>query len=102
MSTGWLECDPGPLFKPEYFAVPQWFPEWVRTCHLIFLLSAGLTFTCLENSSYIVIWTLLFILDSVLPLFYEETYVPDKGHNKVMPEACLILSGGKIVIPRIS
>ncbi|KAG6423319.1 hypothetical protein SASPL_113712 [Salvia splendens] len=28
LSTGWLECDPGPLFKPEYFTVPQWFPEW--------------------------------------------------------------------------
>ncbi|KAH6769988.1 cytidinediphosphate diacylglycerol synthase 2 [Perilla frutescens var. hirtella] len=28
LSTGWLECDPGLLYKPEYFAVPQWFPEW--------------------------------------------------------------------------
>ncbi|KAH6808961.1 cytidinediphosphate diacylglycerol synthase 2 [Perilla frutescens var. frutescens] len=28
LSTGWLECDPGILYKPEYFAVPQWFPEW--------------------------------------------------------------------------
>ncbi|KAL7124049.1 hypothetical protein ABFS83_14G022600 [Erythranthe nasuta] len=26
--TGWLHCDPGPLFKPEIFAVPEWFPEW--------------------------------------------------------------------------
>ncbi|EYU32516.1 hypothetical protein ABFS82_14G022200 [Erythranthe guttata] len=26
--TGWLHCDPGPLFKPENFAVPEWFPEW--------------------------------------------------------------------------
>ncbi|KAK6145989.1 hypothetical protein DH2020_019858 [Rehmannia glutinosa] len=28
LSTGWLQCDPGPLFKPESFAVPEWFPEW--------------------------------------------------------------------------
>ncbi|THU53949.1 hypothetical protein C4D60_Mb10t19790 [Musa balbisiana] len=30
LSTGWLHCDPGPLFKPEYFSLPalmhQWFP----------------------------------------------------------------------------
>ncbi|GLT41368.1 hypothetical protein SLA2020_154380 [Shorea laevis] len=30
LSTGWLHCDPGPLFKPEHFTlqgrVPQWFP----------------------------------------------------------------------------
>ncbi|XP_020098871.1 phosphatidate cytidylyltransferase 1-like [Ananas comosus] len=30
LSTGWLQCDPGPLFKPEYYSlsglVPQWFP----------------------------------------------------------------------------
>ncbi|RRT85410.1 hypothetical protein BHE74_00011603 [Ensete ventricosum] len=30
LSTGWLHCDPGTLFKPEYFSVPrcmhQWFP----------------------------------------------------------------------------
>lgn len=29
LSTGWLECDPGSLFKPEYFTLPQWLPEWV-------------------------------------------------------------------------
>ncbi|GER25493.1 phosphatidate cytidylyltransferase [Striga asiatica] len=28
LSTGWLQCDPGPLFKPEYFGVPDWFPVW--------------------------------------------------------------------------
>ncbi|KAL6548339.1 phosphatidate cytidylyltransferase [Orobanche gracilis] len=28
LSTGWLHCDPGPLFKPGYFTVPVWFPEW--------------------------------------------------------------------------
>ncbi|PKI37419.1 hypothetical protein CRG98_042205 [Punica granatum] len=30
LSTGWLHCDPGPLFTPEYFSlqglVPDWFP----------------------------------------------------------------------------
>ncbi|KAH6776900.1 CDP-diacylglycerol synthase 1 [Perilla frutescens var. frutescens] len=28
LSTGWLHCNPGPLFKPESFALPEWFPEW--------------------------------------------------------------------------
>ncbi|KAH0637240.1 hypothetical protein KY289_037155 [Solanum tuberosum] len=28
LSTGWLDCDPGPLFKPDYFTVPEWFPSW--------------------------------------------------------------------------
>ncbi|KAL2530354.1 Phosphatidate cytidylyltransferase 1 [Forsythia ovata] len=28
LSTGWLHCDPGPLFKPGYSPVPQWFPQW--------------------------------------------------------------------------
>ncbi|KAK4405814.1 Phosphatidate cytidylyltransferase 1 [Sesamum angolense] len=28
LSTGWLHCDPGPLFKPEYFTLPEWFPGW--------------------------------------------------------------------------
>ncbi|KAL6568700.1 phosphatidate cytidylyltransferase [Orobanche hederae] len=29
LSTVWLQCDPGPLFRPETFAVPEWFPEWL-------------------------------------------------------------------------
>ncbi|KAL0457087.1 UNVERIFIED_CONTAM: Phosphatidate cytidylyltransferase 1 [Sesamum latifolium] len=28
LSTGWLHCDPRPLFKPEYFTLPEWFPGW--------------------------------------------------------------------------
>ncbi|XVE87696.1 hypothetical protein DITRI_Ditri19aG0008200 [Diplodiscus trichospermus] len=28
LSTGWLQCDPGPLFKPEYYTLPGWFPQW--------------------------------------------------------------------------
>ncbi|KAL1536102.1 phosphatidate cytidylyltransferase [Salvia divinorum] len=28
LSSGWLHCDPGTLFKPEDFALPEWFPEW--------------------------------------------------------------------------
>ncbi|KAJ4841776.1 phosphatidate cytidylyltransferase [Turnera subulata] len=28
LSTGWLQCDPGPLFKPEYFILPDWIPGW--------------------------------------------------------------------------
>lgn len=29
LSTGWLHCDPGPLFKPEYYLLPEWLPHWV-------------------------------------------------------------------------
>ncbi|XP_023001577.1 phosphatidate cytidylyltransferase 1-like isoform X3 [Cucurbita maxima] len=29
LSTGWLHCDPGPLFSPEYFTLPGWIPSWV-------------------------------------------------------------------------
>ncbi|CAL5409397.1 unnamed protein product [Camellia sinensis] len=28
LSTRWLHCDPGPLFKPEYFTLPVWVPKW--------------------------------------------------------------------------
>ncbi|XAR56738.1 Phosphatidate cytidylyltransferase [Bertholletia excelsa] len=28
LSTGWLHCDPGMLFKPEYYYLPGWFPQW--------------------------------------------------------------------------
>uniref|UniRef100_A0A7C8ZPT2 Phosphatidate cytidylyltransferase n=1 Tax=Opuntia streptacantha TaxID=393608 RepID=A0A7C8ZPT2_OPUST len=27
LSTGWLHCDPGPLFKPEYHPLPQWVSQ---------------------------------------------------------------------------
>ncbi|CAL9015058.1 hypothetical protein PRUPE_4G011700 [Prunus persica] len=28
LSTGWLDCDPGPLFKPEYYTFPEWLQPW--------------------------------------------------------------------------
>ncbi|KAK1576581.1 hypothetical protein Q3G72_015089 [Acer saccharum] len=28
LSTGWLDCDPGPLFKPEPFTLHEWVPLW--------------------------------------------------------------------------
>ncbi|CAH9104003.1 unnamed protein product [Cuscuta europaea] len=28
LSTGWLTCDPGPLFKPYYATLPEWIPQW--------------------------------------------------------------------------
>ncbi|XP_052177157.1 phosphatidate cytidylyltransferase 1-like isoform X2 [Diospyros lotus] len=28
LSTGWLQCDPGPLFKLEYYSLPRWVPQW--------------------------------------------------------------------------
>ncbi|XP_022723331.1 phosphatidate cytidylyltransferase 1-like isoform X6 [Durio zibethinus] len=28
LSTGWLQCDPGPLFRPEYYTLPGWIHQW--------------------------------------------------------------------------
>ncbi|XP_022720683.1 phosphatidate cytidylyltransferase 2-like isoform X4 [Durio zibethinus] len=28
LSTGWLQCDPGPLFKPEHHTLPGWITQW--------------------------------------------------------------------------
>ncbi|KAJ4849377.1 hypothetical protein Tsubulata_043059, partial [Turnera subulata] len=28
LTTGWLQCDPGPLFKAEYYSLPGWIPHW--------------------------------------------------------------------------
>uniref|UniRef100_A0A7N1A1H5 Phosphatidate cytidylyltransferase n=1 Tax=Kalanchoe fedtschenkoi TaxID=63787 RepID=A0A7N1A1H5_KALFE len=28
LSTGWLYCDPGPLFKPEVLDFSGWLPQW--------------------------------------------------------------------------
>ncbi|KAF7141484.1 hypothetical protein RHSIM_Rhsim06G0223500 [Rhododendron simsii] len=28
LSTGWLQCDPGPLFKPDYYSLHGWVPQW--------------------------------------------------------------------------
>ncbi|GJT24490.1 ribonuclease H-like domain-containing protein [Tanacetum coccineum] len=28
LSTSWLQCDPGPLFTPENFILPEWLHEW--------------------------------------------------------------------------
>ncbi|KAI4295989.1 hypothetical protein L6164_035982 [Bauhinia variegata] len=30
LSTGWLDCDPGPLFKPESYSLAGWVPHWFR------------------------------------------------------------------------
>jgi hypothetical protein len=29
LSTGWLRCDPGPMFMPESYDLPGWTPQWV-------------------------------------------------------------------------
>eukprot|EP01018_Ginkgo_biloba_P035498 Gb_15110 [translate_table: standard] len=28
LSTGWLACDPGPLFKPKHYILESWLPLW--------------------------------------------------------------------------
>ncbi|RWW80527.1 hypothetical protein BHE74_00011134, partial [Ensete ventricosum] len=28
LSIGWLHCDPGPLFRPEYFSLPALMHQW--------------------------------------------------------------------------
>uniref|UniRef100_A0A0E0N2P5 Phosphatidate cytidylyltransferase n=1 Tax=Oryza rufipogon TaxID=4529 RepID=A0A0E0N2P5_ORYRU len=27
LSTGWLRCDPGPMFKPEHYSLGEWVPK---------------------------------------------------------------------------
>ncbi|KAK2431750.1 phosphatidate cytidylyltransferase [Trifolium repens] len=29
LSTGWLECDPDPIFKPEYIPMPEFISHWI-------------------------------------------------------------------------
>ncbi|OMO83606.1 Phosphatidate cytidylyltransferase [Corchorus capsularis] len=29
LSTGWLHCDPGPVFKPEFYPLPGWISQWL-------------------------------------------------------------------------
>ncbi|XP_021912356.1 phosphatidate cytidylyltransferase 3 [Carica papaya] len=29
LSTGWLQCDPGPLFIPEHYSLPGWISQWL-------------------------------------------------------------------------
>jgi phosphatidate cytidylyltransferase len=28
LSTGWLSCDPGPMFKPKHYSLESWTPSW--------------------------------------------------------------------------
>ncbi|KAM0943673.1 putative phosphatidate cytidylyltransferase [Dioscorea sansibarensis] len=28
LSTAWLYCDPGPMFKPEHYSLTGWVPQW--------------------------------------------------------------------------
>eukprot|EP00252_Welwitschia_mirabilis_P005473 TRINITY_DN1595_c0_g1_i2.p1 TRINITY_DN1595_c0_g1~~TRINITY_DN1595_c0_g1_i2.p1 ORF type:complete len:428 (+),score=51.18 TRINITY_DN1595_c0_g1_i2:237-1520(+) len=28
LSTGWLSCDPGPMFKPKQYTLENWVPSW--------------------------------------------------------------------------
>lgn len=28
LSTGWLSCDPGPMFKPKLYSFESWLPSW--------------------------------------------------------------------------
>lgn len=37
LSTGWLRCDPGPLFKPEYYPLPQWVSQLVSITWVLLL-----------------------------------------------------------------
>lgn len=33
LSTGWLYCDPGPLFRPDYYPLPSWIAPFVSPFH---------------------------------------------------------------------
>jgi phosphatidate cytidylyltransferase len=43
LSTGWLHCDPGPLFKPKYYTVSSSVPDWVRFFLATFLVNSMLS-----------------------------------------------------------
>lgn len=50
LSTGWLQCDPGPLFKPEYYPLPRWV-----NCTFCLLCTEGIFFFEMrEDISYVV------------------------------------------------
>jgi hypothetical protein len=44
LSTGWLHCDPGPLFKPKYYTLSSSVPDWVRS--FLATLSSTALFPC--------------------------------------------------------
>lgn len=35
LSMDWLNCDPGPLFKPEYYTFPEWIPQWFPSREIV-------------------------------------------------------------------
>lgn len=46
LSTGWLQCDPGPLFKPEYYSIAG-LTRWVSLhpgCLLLLCVNYDLAF----------------------------------------------------------
>ncbi|KAK8635395.1 hypothetical protein V6N13_004133 [Hibiscus sabdariffa] len=48
LSTGWLHCDPGPLFKPEYYPLPGWISGWVLPWKEIAILPVQWHALCLS------------------------------------------------------
>lgn len=39
LSTGWLYCDPGPLFKPKLYYFSGIVPEWVNLNQNVYYFS---------------------------------------------------------------
>ncbi|KAK8615119.1 hypothetical protein V6N13_068904 [Hibiscus sabdariffa] len=48
LSTGWLHCDPGPLFKPEYYPLPGLISGWVLPWKEIAILPVQWHALCLS------------------------------------------------------
>ncbi|AQL00340.1 Phosphatidate cytidylyltransferase [Zea mays] len=48
LSTGWLYCDPGPMFKPEHYSLGESVPHWVRKTVLLLNLFILILFLVLS------------------------------------------------------
>jgi len=80
LSTGWLRCDPGPLFKPEYYPLPQWVSQLVSIAWDLLLAHAvyyQLLYLCIRLREQASMSnqireedTSLSLFESVVSLFY--------------------------------
>ncbi|VAH64106.1 unnamed protein product [Triticum turgidum subsp. durum] len=42
LSTGWLTCDPGSMFKPEHYFLGDWVPQWFHGKKFSFYPCSGM------------------------------------------------------------
>ncbi|KAL6990695.1 phosphatidate cytidylyltransferase [Sarracenia purpurea var. burkii] len=88
LSTGWLHCDPGPLFKPESFTLPGWFPKWAGLLPYYYVPSPTSSLPISLGKFAFCVWSLgqligmLFSrLRDVEPLFSHSGFYLDGARN---------------------